>query len=622
MNIFEKNKKSLEEKYFDIAQKIEKIDIEKLESRVYIEDTKEKNKVLHVIYDHRIWHMNSCWNPEIAAKIYAQRYRIRPYGIYFVFGFSDGKAVRELLKKCDDTNMIVVCEPDIELFALSIHYFDFCDLIQDKRIFLCMLELEKNPTGLLQQLVDYTKIRLMEYCILPGYDILYHERCEKFQETMLEQIQNEIIKKATYLDFDQLLPKDMFFHIKYMLKYKNLWQLRKALSVYDLRKIPVIIVSAGPSLDKNIHLLKKAQGKAYIIAVDASVRTVINSGVRPDLLCTVDPYVPERFFDGLDLKDVYWSCSQQSRPDILKKYAKHIFYHGSFGKEWNETLKNELGYEFPEFPSGGSVSTEAFSIAIYLGFRKIILIGQDLAFTDGRSHTKGIEDALGENDEYINSRTIVEVEGIDGTMLETDFQMKFYKKWLEQAIQVYQDEICVIDATEGGAKIEGTEVRNFDEVIETECKIMLDFYRIEQDIPRMFSKEQEGKLIGKMRDMRNIMSDLQETLDHVIGEQERILKMMKEKKLSIKKITELLRTVSIQEQKIEENPILDWVTMYAQKEEYEVGDFVYAEENLTSEQLIEKSAILLKAYQVGVINLQKDFDEIIMKDEETVPEYK
>ena len=98
--------------------------------------------------------------------------------------------------------------------------------------------------------------------------------------------------------------------------------------------------------------------------------------------------------------------------------------------------------------------------------------------------------------------------------------------------------------------------------------------------------------------------------------------MMKEKRLSIKKITELLRTVSIQEQKIEENPILDWVTMYAQKEEYEVGDFVYAEENLTSEQLIEKSAILLKAYQVGVINLQKDFDEIIMKDEETVPEYK
>ena len=150
-----------------------------------------------------------------------------------MFGFSYGKAVRELLKKCDDTNMIVVCEPDIELFVLSSHYFDFCDLIQDKRIFLCMLELEKNTTGLLQQLVDYTKIRLMEYCILPGYDILYHERCEKFQETMLEQIQNEIIKKATYLDFDQLLPKDMFFHIKYMLKYKNLWQLREALSVYE-----------------------------------------------------------------------------------------------------------------------------------------------------------------------------------------------------------------------------------------------------------------------------------------------------------------------------------------------------------------------------------------------------
>lgn len=62
-----------------------------------------------------------------------------------------------------------------------------------------------------------------------------------------------------------------------------------------------------------------------------------------------------------------------------------------------------MGYEFPNVVSGGSVSTEAFMIALQMGFKNIVLIGQDLAFTGGVSHTKGIEDALGDNDSYIKA---------------------------------------------------------------------------------------------------------------------------------------------------------------------------------------------------------------------------
>ena len=54
----------------------------------------------------------------------------------------------------------------------------------------------------------------------------------------------------------------------------------------------------------------------------------------------------------------------------------------------------EVGYVFPSVTSGGSVSTEAFMIALHLGFRKIILIGQDLAFVGGKTHTSGVENAV------------------------------------------------------------------------------------------------------------------------------------------------------------------------------------------------------------------------------------
>lgn len=145
-----------------------------------------------------------------------------------------------------------------------------------------------------------------------------------------------------------------------------------------------------------------------------------------------------------------------------------------------------MGYEFPNVVSGGSVSTEAFMIALQMGFKNIVLIGQDLAFTGGVSHTKGIEDALGDNDSYIKSRQIVEVEGINGERLQTDYQMWFYKQWFEKVIRIYKDKIYVIDATEGGARIEGAEIKSLEEVIKTQCNKELDVHKIEQKILPMF----------------------------------------------------------------------------------------------------------------------------------------
>ena len=68
-----------------------------------------------------------------------------------------------------------------------------------------------------------------------------------------------------------------------MIGCRNIYQIRQALEGLNVEEIPAILVSAGPSLDKNISELKKAQGKAFIVVVDAALRTVLRAGVRPDL---------------------------------------------------------------------------------------------------------------------------------------------------------------------------------------------------------------------------------------------------------------------------------------------------------------------------------------------------
>lgn len=609
MDFFEKNILSLKKRYSYIVEKLdEKKDID--ECGV---EYNNGTAVLYKIYNNRRWNLNSKWNAQTAAEIYAERYNIQLYGVYFVFGFSDGKYIRELARKLDDTNLMVVCIPDFTLFSITCRYFDLTDIFENERIIVYFSEMERNAEGLFRQLVGYTRIKLLEFCILPGYDIVYHDECETFMDAVLECMRNEIMNKETHLAFDRQIPQHMLYHTKHMLPYSNINQLKQELLTKDIEDIPAIIVSAGPSLDKNVHLLKEAKGKAFIIAVDASIRTVMQAGVQPDLLCSVDPNSPERFFSGLDLKDVCWACNQWTNMNLLDTYAEHILYFGSFGDTWNDILKQNLGYEFPNVVSGGSVSTEAFMIALQMGFKNIVLIGQDLAFTGGVSHTKGIEDALGDNDSYIKSRQIVEVEGINGERLQTDYQMWFYKQWFEKVIRIYKDKIYVIDATEGGARIEGAEIKSLEEVIKTQCNKKLDVHKIEQKILPMFSVERQLSLLEQLKSLREKILCTEKTILDCIAEQKEIFEKIKTEEITLQKVKKLQK-MALLNKTIEKLPMMDYICMYAQNEEYEMGDTIYTEKDLTPEQLVEKSLALLKGYQNGAKLFLEDFDEFIMKD--------
>lgn len=618
MDLFEKNMESFEKRYSLVAEKIKEIDINNIKNLVQTKQAQSGHTILSLQRENKIWNMNSRLDPQMAAELYAQRYNIRLYGVYFVFGFSDGRCVRELWKKCDDTNLLVICEPNLKLFAVACHSIDLQDILENPKIILYFPELEEDSGTLMQHLVDYSRMKLLDFCILPGYDVLYHEECEMFMDNILDCMKNAIVNKATHLTFDRDIPRRMLSNTKRMIFSSNLMQLKKALDPKVVKDIPVIIVSAGPSLDKNINELKKAQGKAFIIAVDASIRTVLQAGVCPDLLCSIDPNSPERFFTGLDTKEIFWACNQLSNPTLLKKYANHIFYYGSFGKQWGNIMKKELEYNFPTLTSGGSVSTEAFMLALHLGFRKIVLIGQDLAFTGGVSHTKGVGDALGDNDEYIKSRHLVEVEGVDGTLLQTDYQMWIYKQWFEKAIRINKESIRVIDATEGGARIEGTEIQTLSNVIRIECTQEFSMYNIEKEIPPMFSAEKQQELLKTMKTIRNDIILFENKVVKVIEQEEIILKSVRENGKDTLKITTELQRLEEENKAIEESDILDYISLYAQNEEYALGDSIYADENLTPVQLVEKSLALLKGYQKGAKLFLEDFDQIIMNDEDPI----
>ena len=614
MDLFEKNMSALEKKNKEYADEIRKITIDKISDRIVVSEASNGMQIVSVQEKGHLWNLNSRFDPELAAELYWERYEIPLYGIYFLYGCADGRHLKQCLEKCDDTNRVIICEPDMEAFSAVCHFLDLTGLFKDDRTYWYFPEIrEVDIQHIVDEVVSYSQTKLLEFCILPGYDVRFPEKCQRYMDMVLGKVESLMAIKATYLGFNRMIPRHTLFHIKNLIYNCNIEQIKRKLKEYDISGIPAIIVSAGPSLDKNVQELRKAQGKAFIIVVDAALRTLLKAGIRPDIVYTIDPESPDRFFENLNLDGLLWACSRIARPEVIKQYAGKIFYNGLFWGKWNAEISEELGYIFPWLMVGGSVTSEAFQFAAYIGFKKMILVGQDMAFTNGISHTKGIEQAFGDNNEYIESRLLMDVEGNDGTMLKTDYQMYIYKHWFENLFLANKDNYEVINATEGGAKIKGTKIAALKDTIAVECQKKLDIYGILEEIPPMFDREQQERLLGKLKNMPDEVKKFQKHLDEVISKQEKLLKQIENNEISQKELVRHLRELIRQNEEINKEPMRDMVILYAQKEEYQVGEDVY-QADLGPKELVEKSLLLLRGYQNGFQLFKEDIEDYIMKD--------
>ena len=225
----------------------------------------------------------------------------------------------------------------------------------------------------------------------------------------------------------------------------------------------------------------------------------------------------------------------------------------------------------------------------------------------------GIEGAFGDNDEYIQSRHLIQVEGLDGTMLETDFQMWYYKKWFEKAIRVNEEMLEVIDATEGGAKIEGAQIMTLKDVVESYCEQSFVFAEMEKNIDSAYSEEKQTRLLQALREMKPLTMALKKKIKAGIRLQEQILHDLKKKKLQPNRMKAELSDMLKKNDDLEHMPVFDMMVSYAQKEEYELGDRIYEKEEMPVEELVERNLALYQGYEKAAEMLLEDIEEYVMQ---------
>lgn len=231
----------------------------------------------------------------------------------------------------------------------------------------------------------------------------------------------------------------------------------------QIRQKPALIVAAGPSLNKQLSTLKDNQDLFTILAVDTVWPILNKHGIVPDIILGIDgrskPSWPINGIHPQTQLVVETGCS----PELVWSHnANHVF---TYAHDLIENCFNTVGGHADFLDTGGSVATSAFVLACHMGANPIILIGQDLALTDGKDHADGYLHQYSAQMLAAKTATGFDVDGYYTGKVRTERQLMLYKTWFEQRINEIPDTM-VINATEGGARITGALQLPFSKVCE------------------------------------------------------------------------------------------------------------------------------------------------------------
>jgi len=218
----------------------------------------------------------------------------------------------------------------------------------------------------------------------------------------------------------------------------------------DLKK-PFLIVSAGPSLNKQLDVLSRNHKKFNIICASTVCGLLSQKGISPDVILGLDP---ETYVTWSDLPESNIVLDVQVDPATVFSSRENCYVvaHNELFKNFVKTYTDT---DIDVIESGGSIATSAYALAKRLGAAVIVFIGQDLAYTTGKLHADGYVGQTEEEDKNtIDNRATFEVPGFNGEAVLTDGAFLMFKTWFESQFKL-DKQIVVINSTEGGLLLDG-----------------------------------------------------------------------------------------------------------------------------------------------------------------------
>lgn len=402
-------------------------------NRINVFDSKNGNKtltvdgiLLHSSYDPYSTALNFIDNN---SEIYLDKKTIVVYGLGF------GYHISALLSRVDNDCNIYVFEADLDVYNIGKKYKVYESLKKDPRVNIVVIsnnnffELLKSKLNQVENIYLYTPSMNSipeQFSSLKNVLFNFKIAVDGINESgsIMEENSkvNESANYPTISDF-----------------YRD----------YKFENESIIIASAGPSLDLNIENLKKLQHKFKIFCVGSALRTLIKHHIVPYMICIIDSQqIVQQQLRGLENINIplcflntasRWAVSNYNGP-------KYIFFNNV--NQFDDIIIN----------TGKTVAIPTIDIAVQGRVKEVILVGQDLAFIDGKSHTDSINESYHDigitNKVNLDNPFYKEVISVNGKILYTNSEYLNFKYFIELEI-ANNPHVNFFNAS-SGAKILGT----------------------------------------------------------------------------------------------------------------------------------------------------------------------
>jgi hypothetical protein len=451
--------------------------------------------------------------------------------ITIIFGMGLGYLFKIFCQK--HKGIIIVFEPNLDLLRIALEVTDFSNILKNSNVRIANThdDLEKSYKELYFSKYTMNLIYNKYFEKTSDEDVFKHrEKIDALHGIYYSNFRNGFLKTSYWT-------KNLIENFPGIVKTCDLDILKK-----KFRDKCAVIISAGPSLDKNIQELKPYRDKIIVFCVGTALKTTIKRGIIPDFVVAIDfNSCQHKQLKNIDLSEINMILDTSVFPEMYRIKSKRVFnYYPHFMAQW---LASNLGISMEGYKTMGTVSITALFSARMLGCREVILIGQDLAYTDGQCYSK--DSSYGnykiqgktveilaneENKEMVT--TLVEdpghiqhlgkdvflIKGHNGKFVPTRPDFYMFIKYFEEIAIKYGHEIKLINSTEGGAYIEGFEHMPLKHALETYSKEDICFEEVINEL-KFCSKEiliRKSKVFLALRKVLSDWNKVKETVKNTV----------------------------------------------------------------------------------------------------------
>jgi len=410
----------------------------------------------------------------------------------FLFGMGNASAAAYASRKFKHLRQLFVVEPSVQILTTVLRKKAVLDRMAKipKFTFVYNKTPEDSAATIIENIKNNLKSK-MGFAYHVSYRTVFEGYYEKFKESVINGIRNFAGNIATIDHNIYFKTQNVFFNLS-----ESTVEAYRILQV--LKGKPAIVVSAGPSLDNNIHLLNEAKKKACVIPVGSTNKILHNKGVKPHIRSAFSPFPDENVvFDGIgDFEGIPLIYGNNLDHFVVEDYDAPKAMMILAGDLFSRAVYDYAGIAYTPIGGSGTIANVTFDLLSQIGCSHIILMGQDLCYTKEKLYADG----SWTDPKIVEKQGLLKVYDIYGKEVYTSKTFANLKLDFEAMIKRYSPKgIKYFNCTEGGLDIEGAENLPLEDVL-----AMLPEYDFESLVRKAFKESATYNDLQKIEDILKI----------------------------------------------------------------------------------------------------------------------